>query len=188
VAALPFVFLPIVPLSRAPLFDEVGLTLLALGGALGVVGFAWISRLVPRPAVADPAGDLAFVVATAIRGGSSPAGALEEIARAGTAGSLGRALRMSRLAASWPDALPRCGDEPLRRLGGILRTAESYGTPVAEALEVFAAGRRSELRRDFELRSRRAPVRMVLPLTLCVLPSFVLVAIVPFLRGISPGS
>ena len=38
---------------------------------------------------------------------------------------------------------------------------------------------------SFEAEMRKAPVRMVLPLTLCILPSFGFLPLAPFLRGIA---
>jgi hypothetical protein len=50
---------------------------------------------------------------------------------------------------------------------------------------MFAARRRAARSRDFDAAMRRAPVLMVVPLVICVLPSFLLLGVAPFLRGLS---
>jgi Flp pilus assembly protein TadB len=62
-----------------------------------------------------------------------------------------------------------------------------YGAPLAAALERLAEQQRVEQRFALEARVRRAPVAMLLPLTLCVLPAFVLLAIVPLVVGALQG-
>ena len=72
VASLPFAFVPLAPLARAPLFDAVGLALLGLGISLGAMGMVWMSRLVPRPpASEDGAALVADLAATVLAEGAS---------------------------------------------------------------------------------------------------------------------
>ncbi len=61
--------------------------------------------------------------------------------------------------------------------------AERYGLPLAPVLERLAAEARQQRRRAAETAARQLPVRLSLPLVLCTLPSFVLLAIVPLLLG-----
>jgi pilus assembly protein TadC len=49
----------------------------------------------------------------------------------------------------------------------------------------FARRRRRRLQLEFDAATKKAPVMMVVPLVLCVLPSFCLLALAPFLRGLS---
>ncbi len=190
VASLPFALLLLSPASKAPLFDAAGLALLAAGIGLGVVGLLWMGRLVPRPeALADPCSALASLVAAVCEAGASPSAALEVMA--GCVGvplgeELGRARRLAALGASWPEALRRAdGDgDGLGELAAVIERATSSGSPVAAPLRSLAASRRRRGARDFEARLRRAPVLMVVPLTLCVLPSFAVLGLGPFLRGV----
>jgi len=62
-----------------------------------------------------------------------------------------------------------------------LVAAEIHGLPLAPVLDRLASDTRDRRRRDLEAAIRRLPVRLALPLVLCTLPSFVLVAVVPLL-------
>ncbi len=64
-----------------------------------------------------------------------------------------------------------------------LAAADRYGMPLAPVLERLAADARDQRRRAGEARARQLPVRMALPMVLCTLPAFVLLAIVPMLIG-----
>jgi tight adherence protein C len=81
--------------------------------------------------------------------------------------------------------LPRLVDpahEPLATIvADQLVAAEVHGLPLTPVLERLAADARERRRRDLEAAVRRLPVRLSLPLVLCTLPSFVLVAVVPLL-------
>lgn len=59
--------------------------------------------------------------------------------------------------------------------------ADRYGQPIAPALERLALEARQHRRRRADALARQIPVRMSLPLVLCTLPSFVLLAVVPLL-------
>jgi pilus assembly protein TadC len=72
---------------------------------------------------------------------------------------------------------------PLRPVALAVASAERTGVPLAGSLDRLAAEARAELRRAGQERARRLPVLMLLPLVFCVLPAFVLVAIVPMLAG-----
>ncbi len=197
IAALPALVFPLTPLSHAPLFDGVGLVCLFAGSGLVWAGMAWIERLVPRPPPGDdPAAYLADLTASMLRGGVGLEAALVAATRApdgapadgrvdnAPARGLGRARRMARLGRTWPDALATAGPG-FEALGTLLERAAALGIPAATALEGFAAHRREEGGRTFENAARRAPVFMVVPLAVCVLPAFVLLCVVPFLRGLA---
>jgi pilus assembly protein TadC len=51
----------------------------------------------------------------------------------------------------------------------------------------LAATERDRVARAVEVAARRAPVMMVVPLTVCLLPAFICLAVVPFLRGVASG-
>jgi pilus assembly protein TadC len=66
-----------------------------------------------------------------------------------------------------------------------LERALCFGLPVEDALLSLAFRRRERIRHEFDAATKKAPVAMVVPLVLCVLPSFGLLALAPFLRGLA---
>lgn len=190
VAGLPLAFVPLMPWARASVFDRVGSAFLVVGILLCVIGFRWISALIPSA----PPDDLAASLAESLRGvllaGGDARAALNALADSAD-GDLGAALEPARrkvsLGAGWPRALALSESEELRSLGEVLDRSHRIGAPTAEALREFASMRRSSVQNRFESEVRRAPVVMVLPLTLCVLPAYALLGLAPFIRGMTPG-
>lgn len=94
----------------------------------------------------------------------------------------------------WVERL-RLGDDPSRvwaelaehpllgRLGRSLHRAGVTGSPVAEALLRLGDDLRSTARAETDERVRRVEVRATAPLALCLLPSFVLLGVVPLVAG-----
>ena len=189
VAALPVAFVPLAPAARAPLFDRLGIFVLVVGIGLALAGMRWIRRLVPSPATQEDAVSVVAETAAAFLKGGAPIGPVLTAAAAAApkelAGELQRCHRLTRLGLPWPTALGTSEHEGLRALSGVLRRSAALGLPARAQLESFAVARRERARRELEHGLRRAPVLMVIPLAVCVLPSFVLLAIVPFLRGLS---
>ena len=188
VGGLPLVSLPLLPVSRAPLLDRPGLTFLLLGLVLTAAGMTWMARLVPDagPSV-DAFALFADHVAGALDAGAAPPMALRVACEAAPAAVRPRLLRACRrvlLGESWPEALVASAPE-LSGVADALRRSDRLGSPLVKELQAYAEARRALAERTFERTVRRAPVLMVLPLVLCVLPAFGLLAIVPFLRGIS---
>ncbi|MGZ4726020.1 MAG: type II secretion system F family protein [Ilumatobacteraceae bacterium] len=64
-----------------------------------------------------------------------------------------------------------------------LSSADRYGLPLSPVLERLAFEARQQRRRDADAAARELPVRLAVPLVICTLPSFVLLAIVPLLLG-----
>ena len=64
-----------------------------------------------------------------------------------------------------------------------LSAADRYGLPLAPVLERLSFESRQQRRRDADATARELPVRLAIPLVVCTLPSFVLLAIVPLLLG-----
>lgn len=189
VAGLPLAFVPFMPAAGSPLTDATGSALLVLGTVLCVGGLRWISALIPPPPPEDVAALLCDRIATVLRAG----GSLDDAMLQGTTSlpdeateEMGRAKARVRLGASWMDSL-LMGGEALREIGSVIRISYARGLPTADALERLARRRRTAAASDFETALRRAPVMMVLPLTLCVLPSYALLGLAPFVRGVTIG-
>ena len=66
-------------------------------------------------------------------------------------------------------------------LADSLIAADRYGLPLAPVLDRLADEARQHRRRLADASARQLPVRLSLPLVLCTLPSFVLLAVVPLL-------
>ncbi|MGH2754451.1 MAG: type II secretion system F family protein [Actinomycetota bacterium] len=190
VAGLPLAALLFVPGSRAPLLDPAGIGVIGLGILLCLAGMMWMGRLLPRPPTeADEATLLAVAVAAAARAGCTVAQVLG-IAAESASGSFGAELRRARrrnhLGLAWPRCLAASSDEGLRELGRVLSIPARVGLPLAEGLDDFVLSRADLREQELERAIRRAPVKMVVPLTLCILPAFGLLALTPFLRGLAP--
>jgi Flp pilus assembly protein TadB len=79
------------------------------------------------------------------------------------------------------------GHPQLGRLGTtLLRSAES-GAPVAESLLRLAEDLRARERAGVEERVRQVEVKAAVPLGVCLLPSFVLIGVVPLVAGSVSG-
>ena len=73
--------------------------------------------------------------------------------------------------------------EPLRELVRPLVNALRYGVPLSESLAAAAVQSRLNSRREAEQAARVVPFKLLLPLTVCVLPAFALLTIVPSLAN-----
>jgi Flp pilus assembly protein TadB len=188
VAGLPLLIIPLAPAAGAPLLDATGVALLVVGGALALAGMAWIARLMPKPPGDDPVAVVADIVASALQGGASLSAALEvaaEHAPDGVIGPMLSARRRVRLGSPWPDALAAARDESLGALAASIGRAAALGLPLAGVLKSFSERRRADRLRAFDAAMRRAPVWMVLPLSFCVLPAYVLLGLGPYLRSLA---
>jgi tight adherence protein C len=169
-----------------------GILWLLMSAVLGAAGFAFPNFLLARRAAArraeaaTAAPDLLDAVAVCVTAGLSPRTALDRagaVVRGPLTMELGEARRQVALGTSWRSALrgvaERTGLAELRRLSITLERSERLGSPVANQLRRLARDVRDERRLRDEERARRAPVAMLFPLVLCILPAFVLAAVVP---------
>ncbi len=131
--------------------------------------------------------DAIDLIVLAVRAGHLPVAALQAVhvhfappLRDTTGHMLDAIARGARFA----DALPMLADElgpALDPLVDGLSAADRDGLPLAPVLERLAADARAHRRRQLDTLARQLPVRLAVPLVLCTLPSFVLLAIVPLL-------
>lgn len=68
-------------------------------------------------------------------------------------------------------------------LTGALAASAATGAPLGSALSDVAAIARDRRRREAENEARRLPVTLLFPLVCCILPAFVLLAVVPLLAA-----
>ncbi|MEM9034642.1 MAG: type II secretion system F family protein [Actinomycetota bacterium] len=186
-----------VPLDDRVLVGTVALlaTAVVLGPVLAVaiaggelVRRWWSSR---RRVAAEAAARVAAVpelvelVALALRSGSTATGAVDVVASSapGPAGAPFQAAS-ARLGSGLPAEesfgaraeLPGTAGASLAEL---LLAAGRQGAPISDAVTDLAQRLRADRRRALQRRVQRLPVLLLAPLTLCVLPSFVLIVCVP---------
>jgi tight adherence protein C len=97
--------------------------------------------------------------------------------------SVGEAMRLGDRFADALGVLPIQLGPIAQPLVDSLSAADRYGLPLAPVLERLSFEARQQRRRDTDATARELPVRLAMPLVLCTLPSFVLLAIVPLLLG-----
>ena len=78
-------------------------------------------------------------------------------------------------------ALPAALGPMAAPLADSFAAADRYGQPIAPVLERLATEARQHRRHQADALARQLPVRMSVPLVLCTLPSFILLAVVPLL-------
>lgn len=145
--------------------SPVGLVLLVLGASLAFAGRAWTGAMVRR----------------ATPDGAVPGWGEELLVSALRAGlSIDRAQRLVA------DAERRLGAQPSdgREIGSVLDLSARSGAPAAELLASSAAQRRRAARASGRRGAAELGVRLLLPLTLCVLPSFLLLGVAPVVLGL----
>jgi len=159
-------------------------TLLALSGAAALIASRWPlhwlnQRARSRTAAIERA--LPFyldITVLCVEGGLSLHGALVQAARHGPAGplreELARALLDIRAGEGRTQALgamARRADSPaLRAWVGALAQAESLGLPLGNTLRAQAEQRRADQYQRAERLAQEAPVKMLLPLAVCIFP------------------
>lgn len=140
----------------------------ALGVAALAVGIRWTRRLVAEARVADPLAGVAHeLLALAMAGGAAPDAAQRRVERAAA----------------------RCGLElPVVDARATLAFAARAGVPAAALLRAEAARARRLALADVLRRAALLGSRLLGPLGLCLLPSFVLLGVVPLMIGILRGA
>jgi len=143
----------------------VGVGLLGVGAMLAVVGRLWTAALVRR---ATPRGGIP--------------GLEEELIVIGVGSGLSIE-RARRLVAEASDRLG-LGAADGAAVDEVLELAERAGAPAAELLTSAAQQRRRSARASGRRAAADLGVRLLLPLALCVLPSFLLLGVAPMVLGL----
>ena len=194
---LPYLFLAVVlfvssQARNSVLSPSLGCAL-ALGTALNVLGRRWITRLVRNAARPDPhlstASEIATTCAVHLAAGGSVTGCFETLA-----GAHARCAEVASLLNSGhllSDALRPLEDVAPQVTRTIL-DAHRDGLPVTEAMMRLAGDLRGASAAHIHTRIAEVSVRTTTPLVLCVLPSFLLIAVAPLalatLSGLSMPS
>jgi Flp pilus assembly protein TadB len=171
------------------------------GAALGVAAALVVHRAV---AVAEPAelrrqrvqvrADLPLLVlflATALRAGAATAVAVRQAAASLPGPAADRLLLTADqlLLGLPPERVwsTLAADPELGALGNALARAERTGAPVATIVERLADDLATAARAEIEDRARAVGVRAAVPLGVCLLPSFLLLGIVPLVASLVAG-
>jgi tight adherence protein C len=131
--------------------------------------------------------DAIDLLVLAVRAGLLPSAALREthrhfapVARDAAAEVLRRYDAGIRFAEALPALTDRLGPAAAPLVDGFA-AADRDGLPLGPVLERLAADARAQRRRTLEATARQLPVRLSIPLVLCTLPAFVLMAVAPLL-------
>jgi tight adherence protein C len=186
--AVRIVCMGVVAATVALVAPIVGLAML-VGGVIARRAFA-VRRTsrATRQITADYPDALDLLVLS-IRAGYLPAQAIGEIARflpeslCRSFAAVDEAMRRGMRFADALNQLPAQLGAIAQPLVDSLSSSERYGLPLAPVLERLALESRQQRRRQSDAAARELPVRLAMPLVLCTLPSFVLLAIVPLLLG-----
>ena len=144
------------------LAQPLGLTSTVLGVALLLLARRWMRRMLRAAAPPPPTAGLAV----AAGGGGSPEAALVLVT-----GELDRAsLTVDEAEAAAAQSL--------------VRLSRRSGAPLGTLCRAEAVERRADARASARSSAERLAVRLMLPLGACILPSFVLLGVVPLLLGL----
>lgn len=178
------------PTARGFLFSPPGFACLSIGGGLQWAGRRWVRRMVNQACRTDSEiPDFIDVVSVHLRSGRPPA--LAFLAAAETA--LGEFGDISRRVVDdvhggsrFVDALTAhrhsFGLRAHALIDGLIDT-ERDGLPPRQLFERLAADAHAQRRREADARIRALSVRLTMPLVGCILPSYVLLAVVPLLAS-----
>jgi tight adherence protein B len=150
-----------------------------LGLATAVVVALWLRRRSPTPPPPSDCDEIADLLATALRGGLSPAGALRTVA--GAIPDTGVVLRRAALAHDLGIAIPL--PPGVDRVDAVLRTASEHGTPAAPALRRLAEELREQELARAVAATERLPALLAFPTALFLLPASVLLVGAPLLAA-----
>ncbi len=136
--------------------------------------------------ISDQVSDLADVLVVMTDAGISPAAAFRRAAEVmpdPLGAELAGVIRRLDLGVPWRSAVTemteRTDVRPLKRLVRVLARSQRLGTSITSVLRTMATDLRAERRAEAELAARQAPVKMLFPLVLLILPAFLLLTVGP---------
>lgn len=148
----------------ATLMSPLGAASLGVGGVLIVTARRWMRRLLRAAEPPQSSDALALdLLAVAVAGGGAPESAATLVSH-----------ELERVSAP-VDA---------SQLEGLVRLSRRAGAPLGELARAEAAQVRARERAEAREGAERLAVRLMLPLGACVLPSFLLLGVVPMLIGL----
>lgn len=167
---------------RSHLFTLPVLLPIACGIALNRAGWAWILRLINR-SLTQQASELAVLtdhLCVSLRAGHTLPHSCELWENTSPTGTdVARLLQSGQQFETALTALEHSLGAGGAALSGVLREANRDGLPIVATVARLSADARTERRRTADTLIRQLPTKLSLPLVLCVLPSFLLAAVVP---------
>lgn len=174
-------------LAAGPLRLNVAVAVLLGWAGYRLPDAAIASRVASRGRqIAGGIPEAADLLAICLRAGSNIPLSLETVGR-NTAGPLGQEIRrvVDDISLGVPhgralgDLAERCGDDDLKVLAALLAGGHRFGAEITPSLEAYSEDVWLKRRRWAEEQARRAPVRLLFPLVLLILPAFILLTLVP---------
>ena len=176
--------------ARAFFVSTAGIACLLIGVSLHWVGRRWVQRLAVSAARVDSdVPDFVDVVSVYLRSGQPPALAFLQASDTapGTVGVAAREVaERVHHGERFVDALTSSRSEfglHAQPMIDALIDTERDGLAPRELFERLATDAHAQRRRDADMRIRALPVRLTLPLVGCILPAYVLLAVVPLLAS-----
>jgi tight adherence protein B len=149
------------------LAQPLGLLSALLGVGLLLLARRWMRRMLRAAAPPPPTAGLALdLLAVAAGGGGSPEAAL------------------ALVAAELDRASLTIDEAETRAAMSLVRLSRRSGAPLGALCRAEAVERRADARASARSSAERLAVRLMLPLGACILPSFVLLGVVPLLLGL----
>lgn len=175
VGALPIVALLMGALlgfdPLAVLLSPAGAILAVVGGLLLLFGVRWAKALTDRLASAEWVSGLECELCwIALSGGASQQVALRSVVDV-----------VDRFGVGWVKFSTMRSDGSVC---GVLRVATSHGTPAGPMLLTEASAARVRTLTELEREAERLAVRVLLPIGVCVLPSFIVLGVLPVLFAV----
>ncbi|WP_183095508.1 type II secretion system F family protein [Nocardioides stalactiti] len=179
-------------LAYALLISASPLIYLALGAGGGVVGFLapdlWLYQQAydRSEEIRRTLADAVDLLTISVEAGLGFDAALQQVAR-NTGGPLAeefsRVLREMQLGKGRSESLRSLGDrtnvDDLKTFVGAMVQADSFGISIAQVLRVQSGEMRVKRRQHAEKRAQQVPVKIMIPLILCVLPCLMTVVMGP---------
>lgn len=152
-----------------------GLGMLSLGFVLLAAGVTWARRLTDHLQAEDRvAGIECELVWVALGGGSPPFEAIRRVVDC-----------VDRIGVPWVSYDRFCGDATLMKA---VKRAADVGMPLGPLLLAEAGSLRASAHAELESAAERLGVRVLVPLGVCVLPSFIVMGVLPVVISMLAGS
>lgn len=156
------------------LLSWAGMAMLSVGLTLLVAGVLWAQRLTRRLQSEDRVAGIELeLAAVALGGGSAPRDAVRRVVDC-----------VDRNGIEWVSYEGFCDDGALMKT---LRRSAAIGMPLGPMLLAEAAALRDSSHAELESGAERLGVRVLIPLGVCVLPSFIVMGVLPVVISMMTG-